>query len=155
MFPRPTMLLSPKFLISQQRAQKKKRISLLTYARKKKKIKMKTEFGLPIWKAFSLAIKNGFCIVNSDIQIMACSESPKERCHWGSDGFVVTCILVSRLYQRSLLVLLLEGPPGKSFIIHPNTLSTTSSPSSAYAIFSCTLRESGSLVAGRWSWTML
>lgn len=34
-------------------------------------------------------------------------------------------------YQRSLLVLRLDGPPGNNFIIHPKTLSTTSSPSSA------------------------
>jgi hypothetical protein len=32
---------------------------------------------------------------------------------------------VSVMYQSSLLVLRLDRPPGKSFIIHPKTLSTT------------------------------
>lgn len=42
----------------------------------------------------------------------------------------VKCMLVIAFLlrnQRSLLVLRLDGPPGKSFIIHPSTLSTTQS----------------------------
>lgn len=56
--------------------------------------------------------------------------------------------------QSSLLLRRLDGPPGKSFIIHPNTLSTTSSPSSAYAVLSFTVRVSGCL-AGITSFTIL